>query len=214
MCTMRACFAAGKGYCSIYFNTQASVNKPPVISGISGPTTLSINASGTWTVRASDPESDNLSYSVMWGDEQLPNALSAGVSPNHAFVQTTTFTHTYSTAGTYAVTITVQDNSGGSARSSVSVRVSDSDISCTAEYAPMCGQPPEPACRRATPACMLPTPGPRTYSNQCELQKAGATLLYQGSCQDSIVACTADAMMCPNGSYVGRTGPNCQFVCP
>jgi Immunoglobulin-like domain of bacterial spore germination len=25
--------------------------------------------------------------------------------------------------------------------------------------------------------------------------------------------CTADAMLCPDGSYVGRTGPNCEFVC-
>lgn len=28
------------------------------------------------------------------------------------------------------------------------------------------------------------------------------------------VACTADAMQCPDGSYVGRSGPNCEFVCP
>jgi hypothetical protein len=28
------------------------------------------------------------------------------------------------------------------------------------------------------------------------------------------VACTLEAMQCPDGSYVGRTGPNCQFVCP
>lgn len=28
------------------------------------------------------------------------------------------------------------------------------------------------------------------------------------------VACTMDAMMCPDGSYVGRSGPNCEFVCP
>ncbi|MEI6304792.1 MAG: hypothetical protein WCP09_02110 [Candidatus Taylorbacteria bacterium] len=28
------------------------------------------------------------------------------------------------------------------------------------------------------------------------------------------VACTMDARQCPNGSYVGRTGPNCEFVCP
>lgn len=28
------------------------------------------------------------------------------------------------------------------------------------------------------------------------------------------VACTMDAMMCPDGTYVGRTGPNCEFVCP
>ncbi len=27
------------------------------------------------------------------------------------------------------------------------------------------------------------------------------------------VMCTADAMQCSDGSYVGRTGPNCEFVC-
>ncbi len=32
--------------------------------------------------------------------------------------------------------------------------------------------------------------------------------------EDDAVACTMDAMMCPDGSYVGRTGPNCEFVCP
>lgn len=30
----------------------------------------------------------------------------------------------------------------------------------------------------------------------------------------SPVACTQDAKLCPDGTYVGRTGPNCQFVCP
>ncbi len=29
------------------------------------------------------------------------------------------------------------------------------------------------------------------------------------------VACTMDAKMCPDGSAVGRTGPNCEFAaCP
>lgn len=28
------------------------------------------------------------------------------------------------------------------------------------------------------------------------------------------VACPMDAKLCPDGSYVGRTGPNCQFTCP
>lgn len=28
------------------------------------------------------------------------------------------------------------------------------------------------------------------------------------------VACTMDAFLCPDGSYVGRTGPQCEFVCP
>jgi hypothetical protein len=26
--------------------------------------------------------------------------------------------------------------------------------------------------------------------------------------------CTMEAKQCPDGSYVGRTGPNCEFVCP
>ncbi|MEI7513262.1 MAG: IPT/TIG domain-containing protein [bacterium] len=28
------------------------------------------------------------------------------------------------------------------------------------------------------------------------------------------VACTEEAKQCPDGSFVGRTGPNCEFVCP
>lgn len=33
--------------------------------------------------------------------------------------------------------------------------------------------------------------------------------------EDAMVACAMDAMMCPDGSYVGRVGPNCAFqACP
>ncbi|HMO77993.1 MAG TPA: Gmad2 immunoglobulin-like domain-containing protein [Candidatus Paceibacterota bacterium] len=32
--------------------------------------------------------------------------------------------------------------------------------------------------------------------------------------EEEMVACTMDAMMCPDGSYAGRSGPNCEFVCP
>ncbi len=28
------------------------------------------------------------------------------------------------------------------------------------------------------------------------------------------VVCTADAIQCSDGSWVGRTGPNCEFICP
>lgn len=31
---------------------------------------------------------------------------------------------------------------------------------------------------------------------------------------EEAVMCTQDAMMCPDGTSVGRTGPNCEFVCP
>jgi hypothetical protein len=32
--------------------------------------------------------------------------------------------------------------------------------------------------------------------------------------EENIVTCTRDAKQCPDGSYVGRSGPNCEFVCP
>jgi hypothetical protein len=32
--------------------------------------------------------------------------------------------------------------------------------------------------------------------------------------EEDIVMCTMDAMQCPDGSWVGRTGTNCEFVCP
>lgn len=36
-----------------------------------------------------------------------------------------------------------------------------------------------------------------------------------GSYEDEQIMCTADALICPDGSAVGRTGPNCEFsACP
>lgn len=33
--------------------------------------------------------------------------------------------------------------------------------------------------------------------------------------KDDMVFCTQDAMECPDGSFVGRVGPNCEFAaCP
>ncbi len=46
------------------------------------------------------------------------------------------------------------------------------------------------------------------------LTGAGCTL-QKNTDQKGPVACTADAKQCPDGSYVGRTGPNCEFTaCP
>ena len=41
------------------------------------------------------------------------------------------------------------------------------------------------------------------------------TLNSDAGSTDDIVACTQEAMECPDGSYVGRSGPNCEFSpCP
>ncbi len=58
-----------------------SVNQPPVISGVSGPTTLRVGETGTWTVQASDPENGTLSYSVIWGDEPVVPQVARAPAP-------------------------------------------------------------------------------------------------------------------------------------
>lgn len=32
--------------------------------------------------------------------------------------------------------------------------------------------------------------------------------------EEEVVFCTQDALQCADGTWVGRTGPNCEFVCP
>jgi len=31
---------------------------------------------------------------------------------------------------------------------------------------------------------------------------------------EEVVMCIMDAFLCPDGTWVGRTGPNCEFICP
>jgi hypothetical protein len=50
----------------------------------------------------------------------------------------------------------------------------------------------------------------RVWEEKCE----GTPINSGPGDKDGVVACTMDAMMCPNGTYVGRTGPKCEFVCP
>ncbi len=53
---------------------------------------------------------------------------------------------------------------------------------------------------------------PITFS---ELKEAGTAATDPGLGEGEPVFCTMDAKQCPDGSYVGRTGPNCQFApCP
>ena len=165
-------------FCKEYFDD--SDNKAPTISSFSGPTSLAVNASGTWTIQASDPENGQLTYDIRWGDEgkfYRPNDM---VAVN--VIHQTTFTHAYSSAGTYTVSVVVRDAAGQEARTTSTVRIGSEPTYCTMEYAPVCGQPPEPACRHSIPACMMPDFPPQTYGNRCVMNAAGATFLYAGQC--------------------------------
>lgn len=46
-------------------------------------------------------------------------------------------------------------------------------------------------------------------------QDSNSTGIVPSRNGDDPIACTMDAKQCPDGSYVGRSGPNCEFApCP
>src|SRR3989338_8422373 len=85
----------------------------PVISGISGSQTLNVNQQGTWIVKAYDSSGGNLSYSVLWGDEELgPQNAPLTSSPLRIETQKATFTHSYYYTGSFTPTFYVTNSSG------------------------------------------------------------------------------------------------------
>ncbi len=120
--TVNAINSTGQSGMFAVAESQTS-NLPPVVSGVSGPTSLKVGETGTWTVKAYDPENGSLSYSVNWGDEPSV-AILPGVGVAPAPVQNTaTFTHVYNTAGTYTPVFYVTDDRGQQAKTSMSVQV-------------------------------------------------------------------------------------------
>lgn len=105
----------------------------PTVNGVSGPMTLTAGTAGTWTIQASDPQGENLTYSVNWGD--TANAPMAATAP--AFQQTATFTHVYETAGDYTPTFTVENTSGETAQTSLSVQVTNGTTTPATSTAPV-----------------------------------------------------------------------------
>ncbi|MDP1689363.1 MAG: Ser-Thr-rich GPI-anchored membrane family protein, partial [bacterium] len=121
--------SSGTGVCdssNVPFSivSGTSINRPPVIDGVSGPTTLNVSQQGTWTIRAHDPENSILNYQVSWGDGMygtLPSLTPWQITQTTA--QQVDFTHFYAPAGTYKITFTVSDNYGNSALSNITVNI-------------------------------------------------------------------------------------------
>ncbi len=99
--------------------------QPPVISGVSGPTTIKVGEIGVWKISATGNYNDYLSYSVVWGDE-VAYATGSGVSSKQVVSQSATFEHSYQSAGTYNPVFYVTNQNGQSAKASISVQVGGS----------------------------------------------------------------------------------------
>ena len=72
----------------------------------------------------------------------------------------------------------------------------DTSVSCT----------PRPSCFDSIPRCMMPE-----TADMCPPSITPS----QTESTDRKIFCTQEAKQCPDGSYVGRTGPKCEFTaCP
>ncbi|MEK6946090.1 MAG: IPT/TIG domain-containing protein [Nanoarchaeota archaeon] len=83
---------------------------------------------------------------------------------------------------------------------------------CLAIYSPVCGW-----FKSSVNCVKYPCAG--DYSNGCTACADNMVEYYTyGACPPELnggTACTQEAMQCSDGSYVGRTGPNCEFAsCP
>ncbi len=101
----------------------ASDQHPLSVNGLDAPTTLSIGQQGTWTVHAlTNNTSENLHYSVIWGDEQ--SMASSIMAPQTTTMNTSaTFTHVYQYAGNHTVVFTVTNDYGATATISSTITV-------------------------------------------------------------------------------------------
>ena len=81
-------------------------NRPPTTPIITGPTSGTKNTMYTYMVVSRDEDNDTIRYTIVWGDEtsyvNSSTFLPSGTSFN--------FSHRWTTAGKYVMTVTVTDN--------------------------------------------------------------------------------------------------------
>ncbi len=104
-----------------YSVTSIGSIQAPVISNLTGPTSLTTGTQGTWTLTLSTPLNGPVSVSVNWGDQNA-YAQNATQQLYLSGTQTLTFTHSYISSGTYTATFTVS-GAGGSHVGSATVSV-------------------------------------------------------------------------------------------
>jgi len=99
----------------------------PTITGVNGPTSLAVGATGTWAVTINNPSNSSVSTSVTWGD--TGNGYVNQAAPQITYTPgsaTLTFTHAYFTGGTYPITFTVSNSNGQQNTTTATVYVSGS----------------------------------------------------------------------------------------
>jgi len=117
------------------FDRSKDVNTAPIIDGVSGPQYLTTGEQGTWSINAHD-DGKILSYNVDWGETPQYQMMTTSAQETKILSQTSTFTHSYTSPGDYTVVFTVTDQNGQSAKSTITVHVTDGLIVPTPQPVP------------------------------------------------------------------------------
>lgn len=190
----------------------------PIIHSIDGPTTVKVNENAIWSVYATDPNGDILTYNVNWGDGsyQWPVNL---MNASAVYVLTNSFRHVFQTTGLHLIEVRVCDSSDDNCRSATGghapnkatayllVRVVN-DLSAGGE-GQMRDDGHPVACPADTMRCLDGTYVSR-QGPSCSFALCPATT--EAEVKESL-ACTQDAKQCSDGTWVGRSGPTCEFKC-
>jgi len=89
------------------FTTSEAVNNPPLKPTITGPAKGKINVNQTFNFTSTDPDANQIFYSVEWGD----NTSTGWLGPYNSGYKLT-FAHQWSVKGTYAIRAKVKDIHG------------------------------------------------------------------------------------------------------
>ncbi len=122
----------GQGYSTnaVPFTVTSLGNNGSTVffTSVNGPSSLPVGSAGTWTVTLNNPSNASVTVTPNWGDTNVYtyNSASAPQSTYAPGTVTLTFTHVYSTSGTYNVSFTATSVNGTQTSASESVVVSGS----------------------------------------------------------------------------------------
>lgn len=111
----------------------AQSDRPPIISGITGPQSVEAGTRAEWRINAGDPEGKALRYSFSWGDGGTFERI---LQIAQVFTDLPASAYTYAYPGIYTLTGVVRDQAGNTAEISASVVVSAATSSVSAPAAP------------------------------------------------------------------------------
>ena len=117
----------------ISFTTlEKTDNSNPVITSLTGDTTVKAGNTTTITVNAKDLNNESLTYGVNWGDTNIISNSLLKVKESPVFVQSATFNHIYNLPGVYNATFVVTNADGKKDTSSTKITVTPIILDATA----------------------------------------------------------------------------------